>query len=66
MKPERQVLDPNVLFDADQADMPKPQPGPQEKALREQMDALLKSQSDKNNGERDALERILEREHTHL
>ena len=34
MKPERQVLDPNVLFDAEQAEMPKPQPGPQEKALR--------------------------------
>ena len=34
MKPERAVLDPNVEFMVDQAEMPKPQPGPQEKAMR--------------------------------
>ena len=34
MKPERAVLDPNAEFMVDQAEMPKPQPGPQEKALR--------------------------------
>mgnify|MGYP003148643299 FL=1 len=34
MKPERAVLDPNVVFDAEGAEMPKPQPGPQEKAMR--------------------------------
>jgi len=34
LKTELPIADPDIAFETDKAELPKPQPGPQEKALR--------------------------------